>query len=51
MVPGLASDTVFPGRKFVDTDYISIYTPTEVNIYGAGKMKSIVTEKAGLKGW
>ena len=33
VVPGLVSDTLLSGSKFVDLDYISIYTPTEGNIY------------------
>ena len=51
MVPGLASNTLLSGRKFADTDYISVYIPTEVNIYDAKTIKITVTEKAVLKGW
>ena len=51
MVPDLASDTLLSGRKFADADYISIYTPTEVNIYDDKTTNIIVTEKAVLKGW
>ena len=51
MVPGLASDTILSGRKFVDADYISIYDPPEVNIYDAKTTRIIATEKAVLKGW
>ena len=50
MVPGLASDTLLSGRKFVDADYISIYDPLEVNVHDAKTTKIIVTEKAVLKG-
>ena len=35
MVPGLAPGKILSGRKFANADYISIYTPTEVNIYDA----------------
>ena len=51
MVPGSASDALLSGSKFVDADYTSIYTSTEVNIYDEKSSPIIVTEKAALKGW
>ena len=51
MVPGLASDTLLSGSKFADADYISVYTPTEVNIYDAKRTTIVATEKAVLKDW
>ena len=50
MVPGLASDTLFSGRKFLNADYISIYDKREVNLYDAKTTRIIITENAVLKG-
>ena len=51
MVPVLASDTLLSVSKFADADYVTIYTPREVNIYDAKSTTIIVTEKAALEGW
>ena len=48
MVPGSASNTLLSGSKFADADYMSIYTPTEGNIYDAKTTKLIVIEQAVL---
>ena len=50
-VPGLVSETLLSTSKFMSADYISIYTPKEVDIYDARITNTIVTKKVALKGW